>query len=232
MFGRLTARKPVSRSAAVGLAVLLLGGVAGCGDGNVWVYVDNTGTAPLVVSVDGKPEATVAPGTFDVIKTPPGKKRIQAERNGSVVYSGTRELKEAEKWGTTRKYLFDPDGRSRYVTYTVKYGSSRFEGMIEAALASQGNEAGMIRVAYKKLSDQVTLHPPDSWIDISRAQYVLTAPPQSVSSRSSTETRTGLTRVPRETYAKLESALGRRDPNERDLAALADAIEDVWDAAP
>ena len=221
-----------SRAVLLCLAVLPLGGVAGCGNGDVWIYVDNTTTEPITVTVEDKKEATVAPDKFEIVKCQPGKKRFLIERGTSVLYSGTKDIKESEKWGTARKYLFNPDGRNCYVTYVVKYGSSRLEGLIQAALESQSDRAGAVRAAYAKLSKEVTLHPSDLWIDISAAQYVLIPPPDSVRTKSSTATRTALTRVERRDYAKLEAALGKRDPTERDLEDLDEAIEIVLDSAP
>jgi hypothetical protein len=215
------------------LVLLLLVGASGCGSPDVWVYVDNGDRDPMTVTVDGKKEATIRPGQFALLKFPPGKKKFHVESGGSVLFTGTKDLQESDKWGTARKYLFNPDNRHRYVTYVVKYGHSRLEGLVNWAVEnSQSDPGGVTRVAYAKLSREVTLHPVTPWIDVSAAQYVLTAPPDSVRTKRSSATRTALTRVERADYDELESALGKKNPTERDLEKLVEAVETIEDKAP
>jgi hypothetical protein len=212
------------------MAVLAFGAV-GCGSNDVWVYWDNTGQDRMVVTVDGQEGPTIAPGKFEVVKYPPGKRRFRVESGGLMLFEGPKELKPSDKWGVCRKYMFNPCGRNRYVTYTAKYGSTRFEGLLKAALRPDDRE-GALGAAYRELAQELKLLPADDWIDVGDVQYVLESPPDQVRTKYSTATRTVLMRVTRPDYALLESAQQKTSPSEQDLEALAEAVERVLDAAP
>jgi hypothetical protein len=207
--------------------------VAGCGSNEVWVYFDNTGADEMVVTVDGQEGLTVAAGTFQVLKCPPGKKACKVECGGVLLFEGSKVLKPSDKWGACRKYVFNPYARNRYVAYTVKYGSSAFAGLLRAALQRPPEDrASELRAAYQELAKELQLLPVDEWTDAGTIPYVLESPPDQVRTKYSTTTRTALTRVSSQDYALLESARDRPDPSEQDLQALADVVERVLDAAP
>jgi hypothetical protein len=63
---------------------------------------------------------------------------------------------------------------------------------------------------------------------------VLTDPPESVatSKHSSSEKRRVLTRVSPEDYSVLDAARSNKEPTEKDLLALANALDNVFETAP
>ena len=87
-----------------------------------------------------------------------------------------------------------------------------------------------IKYAYQKALKEVTLLPSSSWFQITIAAYVLTSPPEFVTTRGMTERRTVLTRVDPKDYAFLEAAAKRTNPSENDLKALTEVVERVLDS--
>jgi hypothetical protein len=224
------------RTLRLGLLLALVFGAAGCGllapDGRVWVYVDNGGEEPMVVTVDGDDVVTVAPGTFATVKCQPGERRLQVRCGQQVLFDGTKDLQPSDTLGATRRYLFNPENHNRYATYTVKYGSSPIEGLIQSALESPpADRQAEIRRAYRKLAAEVKPLPAASWLEVTGGVfYMLTPPPDSVWTSGYTERRTALTRIDPDDYAFLEAAQQKKDPSEEDLEALDEVVERVQDA--
>jgi hypothetical protein len=214
------------------LIVLALGSV-GCGGGGVWVYVDNGGDEPMVVTVDGHEEATVAPGQCEKIVCQPGERQLQIRCGANVLFEGAKNLPESDSIGVSRRYLFNPDNRNRYRTYVVKYGSSPFEGLFKAREDSlSGTPQSQIHSVYKKLAAEPQLLPPDAWFEVPRGAYVLQDAPQVVVTRGYTERRTVLARVDPKDYAFIAAARENKNPSEDDLDDLAEVVERVLDATP
>lgn len=212
----------------LGIAGLMLSG------GDVWIYVDNGGTEPLVVAIDGKDEATIGPGQFDKVKCPPGLRKLQVRSGDRVVYDAVKDLPKPDKIATNRRYLFNPDNHNRYRTYLVTYGSSPFEGLgkfLPKDLPVEDRE-GKLRDAYQKLLKEVELLPPDAWFEVPESAMVLTREPDSVVSKSSKETRRVLARVDPKDYATLAAARDHPNPTEADLMSLAEVVERVLETKP
>src|SRR5262245_6371379 len=72
--------------------ILLALGSVGCGSGGVWVYLDNAGEGPMVVSVDGKEEITVAPDDCQKIVCQPGERHFKVRCGDKVLFEGTKDL--------------------------------------------------------------------------------------------------------------------------------------------
>jgi hypothetical protein len=89
-----------------------------------------------------------------------------------------------------------------------------------------------IRYKYQKLASECTPLPSSGWFEITESCYVLTSPPQFVTTRGSTERRRALTRVDPKDHAALEAARQIDNPSEKDLQALSDLVERVLDSAP
>jgi hypothetical protein len=220
------------RAFRLGLAVLLLGGAAGCPGNDVWVYVDNGGKEPMVVTVDGEEAATIAPGDFEKLVCQPGERRFHVRCGNDVLFDGTKDLVKSDKLGVGRRYFFNPNHRNRYVTYEVKYGSNPFEGLVESAIGGQADRRAKVRYAYQKLANEVKLLPSEAWFEVPVGAYLLTMPPEVVMTRGYSEKRTVLTRVDPKDYAFLEAARDNQDPSEGDLKALEEVVERVLDSEP
>jgi hypothetical protein len=215
------------------LAALLLAG-AGCSN-SVWVYVDNAGEEPMVVSVGGKTAATVAPGCFEVIKLEPGRYQFRVQCGERVLFDGEKELEKSEKFGVSRRYVFNPDGLNRYRTYTVEYGSNPFEGLFDTAEeAPEGNDINALRDAYRELLAMPELLPPNNWIEIERVDHVFEKEPEFVTTRGSSAKRTVLARVDAEDYAAIQAARQNPDPDptEDEVIALAQVVFRVLQSGP
>jgi hypothetical protein len=215
----------VTRCLRLSLLIGLVFGCVGCGSNEVWIWVDNAANKPLVVTMDGKVEATVEPGQFQIVKCQPGERQIHVQCGDKVVFAGSKTFEKPAR------ILFNPDKRNRYVTFAVKYGSSPFEGMTDQIIAAADRQK-QIRYKYQKLAAEVTPLPSSGWFEITEASYVLTSPPESVTTRGFTERRTVLTRVDPKDHAALEAARQNTNPSERDLQALSEVVERVLDSGP
>jgi hypothetical protein len=216
------------------LCVVLVGVVGLLSTGrDVWIYVDNGGSERMVVTLDGKEEASIAPGEFALIKCQPGEKRIQVQCGDKVLFDGVKDLQLSDALGASRRYLFNPDNRNRYLTYTVKYGSSPLEGLFTTAEDDlPDNRQSTTRADYQKLAAEVDLLPPDAWFEVPAGAYVLTPAPEFVTTSAYTEKRTVLTRVNPGDYTFLAAAREKQDPTEEDLDVLDEVLERVLGAQP
>jgi hypothetical protein len=212
----------------LGLMLLLCSAATGCANGDIWIYVDNGSKETMVVTVDGNEAATIPPGKFEKIECPAGERRFHIECGKRVVFDGTKNLLPSDQVLVTRRYFFNPDNRNRYLIYTVKYGSSPLEGLINAEGGS-GDRESQIRAAYKKLCGEVKLLPTDAWFEVPTGTYVFAKPPEGVVTRGYTERRYFMTRVERKDYAFLEAAKKKTSPKERDLQALEDLLDKISD---
>jgi hypothetical protein len=211
----------LGRRRLVPALVVLVALASGCNP-NANVYFDNTGSAPMVVSVDGKEKATIPPGEAGKVAIEPGERQIQVERSGRVLFNGVKNLEKAAALGFGRRYLFNLDDR-RYVIYTVKYGTSPFAGAMERSM----DEQSAIRYAYEKLVKETQVMPNASWFEIPENCYVLTDAPRMVVTSGSTAKERVLARVDRQLYNAIEAALRRENPTEDDLVALSELVEEA-----
>jgi hypothetical protein len=201
--------------------IVLVALAAGCNP-NASVYFDNTGSAPMVVSVDGQEKATIPAGEVGKVAMEPGERQIQVERGGRQLFNGVKNVEKSKALGFGRRYLFNLDDR-RYVIYTVKYGTSPFAGVMERNMDAES----AIRYAYQKLVKETQVMPRGSWFEIPEACYVLSDAPDVMVTRGSTAKSRVLARVDRQLYNAIEAALGREDPTEDDLVALAELVEEA-----
>ena len=215
------------------VAVVLLFGAVGCGGGDISVFVDNGGRKPMVVKIDGKEAATIQHGKHAKLEIAPGERKLQVDAGDSTIFSGTKEVKKSDKFLVSRRYLFNPDYGNRYLTYTVKYGSSPLGEMFKAALVGNPTDKeGKLRLAYQEMLAMFKLMPATSWFEVPDGVMVLQPPPESVRSKSRVATRTVLARVEEKDYDFLEAARKVSNPTERDVEKLADVLEKVFDEAP
>jgi hypothetical protein len=212
-----------ARGVLLSLAVLLACGGAGCSmlgpDGNARIFIDNGSTEPMIVTVEGQEETTIAPGQFTKLTWSPGERRLHVRCGGRVLFDDTKTLEG-------RAYLFNPDNQNRYLVYTVKYGGNRLAELFQRGMA--GDRQAQIRAAYQKLAKEVELLPSSPWCEMPSVQYILEKPPEFVVTRAgSTEKRKVLTRIGHKDYALLKTALAIEKPSEDDLEDLADLVDRV-----
>jgi len=201
---------------------------AGCTPMNDWVYIDNAGRQPLVVSVDGKEAATIEPGEFAKLSYPPGEYRFLIRSGDEILCDLTRKLEKSDRVGVCRKYLFNPDKNNRYQSYEAKYGVSRLEGVMQAGLLSYQKDPQLrAQFAYKQLLKEIKLVPTEAWNEVTGIDYVLTAPPKSIMSSTGTTRRKVLDRIRIEDYERLTAAAEKKDPTQADVEALGELIDDI-----
>lgn len=201
--------------------------------GGVYLYIDNGAEEPMVVTIDGKEEARIAPGEFAKISCQPGEKRLQVQCGQEILFDDIKNLEKLDRLGANRRYFFNPDKRNRYRTYTVKYGSSPLEGLLrfeKGHPAADGRNA--IRAACRDLVAEAKLLPPESWFEVPEGAYVLTKAPEFVTTKRFTETRTVMTRVDPEDYAFIVGVGEKKDPTEEDLVALIEVVDRVLESEP
>jgi hypothetical protein len=217
------------------VAVVVAIGVVGLymSGGGVTIYIDNGGKEPMVVTVDDKEAATIAPGEFGKIDCQPGEKHFLVRCGQETLFDGIKDLKKPEKLASNRRYFFNPDNRNRYRTYTVKYGSSPLEGLIQFERGTPaGEQRRAIRDACRELVAEAKLLPPDPWFEVPDDASVLTKAPEYVSTKRFTETRTVMTRVDPQDYALIVKARENKDPSEDDLKALIEVVDRVLESEP
>jgi hypothetical protein len=116
--------------------LLLVSTSCNIGPGEVWVVIDNSGTNPLIVEVDGKEAATIPVGDFKKLSYPPGEYQFRITSGDEVLCDLKRELVKSDRFGVARKYLFNPDKNNRYQTYQARYGGSRLDGLLQNTMLS------------------------------------------------------------------------------------------------
>jgi hypothetical protein len=222
------------KTTSISVISLLLLASAGCSvsPGKVWVYIDNAGHQPLSVSVDGKQAATVQPGKFAELSYPPGDYQFRITSGDEVLCDLPRKLEKSDRFGVSRRYLFNPDKNNRYQTYTAKYGASRLDGVMQAGLLSYQKDPVIKRqYIYKQLLKEVKLLPSDAWNDVSGIDYVLSAPPDKVYSRG-TARRTVLWRISPRFYDQLKGMEKIDKPTDEDIDSLDDLLGEILSDAP
>jgi hypothetical protein len=218
-------------SGAIALAVATL--FVGCNATplNVWVYIDNAGTKPLVVTVDGQ-ATNIAPGEFAKLTYPPGEHKFRITSGDEVVCELTKNLEASNRIGVARKYLFNPDRQNRYQTFVAKYGASRLEGVMQTSLLRYQKDPQIKRqYIYKQLLKEIRLLPADAWNDVTGIDYVLTPPPEVVYTKGTTR-RTVLARVQPQLYSRLEQMAKNEKPSDEDIDSLNGLIDEVLADAP
>jgi hypothetical protein len=218
-----------------GLMTALCIAAIGCGFASgpeIDIYVDNPGAKPITVSLDGEEVATIEPNACGRIDCDAGERRIKVQCGDKVLFEGKKNLKKSDHLGVVRRYFLDPNDRNRYVIYTVKYGSSPFEGLLKPDEGGAGDRQSEIRAAYQELVKQLDLLPSKAWFEIPAGVLVLQSPPDMVVTSGYTEQRKVMTRVDPKDYAILERAQDNANPSEHDLEVLEEVVERILDSAP
>jgi len=223
-----------TKSFQFGLISLLMLVSSGCnvGPGEVYVLIDNAGTNPLVVEVDGKEVANIPVGDFKKLSYPPGEYQFRITSGDEVLCDLKRELVKSDRFGVGRKYLFNPDKNNRYQTYQAKYGGSRLDGMLQNTMLSyQKDEQLKRQYIYRQLLKEIKLLPGDAWNDVSGIDYVLEEPPEFVMSRG-TARRTVLARLDQRSYERFKQMEKIEKPTDEDIDTLDELLDEILSQAP
>lgn len=214
---------------AASLAAIAVG-LAGCNlkPRDVCVYVDNAGNEPLVITVDDQPAVKAPPGDVAKVELPPGEHRFLIKCGDEVLCDLVRKLEPSDRFGVTRKYLFNPDKLTRYQAYEAKYGENRFAGVMQASLlAYQKDPVIKRKYVYQQLLKEVKLVPSDAWNDVTGTDYVLTPPPQSVRTKG-TARRTVISRVKPRLYEMMQRMAKIEQPSEEDVDSLDELLDEMF----
>jgi hypothetical protein len=196
--------------------------------GDVWMYVDNGGKQRMDVWVDGKEVAKIPPGEVELVKCKPGEHDILVKCGERVVLECKKELPASDRFAVTRKFVLDPHKETRYAIFKAEYGSNPFKGMFRAAvMGASKTPVDETRMEYLDLLKQVEELPAETLVDAKYAQYMLTDPPDTVYTRSSSEERTVLTRIDAADHAFLAGARLIKDPTEEEVEELAEVVERI-----
>jgi hypothetical protein len=200
--------------------------------GHVLICVDNGGAKPMVVSVDGKEITTVEPGTFKSFQCEPGSRLIGVRSEGEVIFEGVKELEKPADTSTNRRYVFNPDNRNRYRTYTVTYARKGVEPYqsVNSNLGIHSRQR-QIRTACEELVGAANLRPAEPWFEIERIAYLLTKPLRTKFEKyRDTIEEQVLTRIDPKDYAVIAATKDNREPTEDDLNALVAVMGRVFDS--
>jgi len=199
---------------------------------DVLVLIDNAGSRPLVVQVDGQLAATISSGEFAKLSYAPGEYQFRITSGDEVLCDLPRQLVKSDRFGVTRKYLFNPDKINRYQTYQAKYGSSRLDGVMQASLLSYQKDPQLKRqYIYRQLLKEIKLLPGDAWNDVSGIEYVLIPPPDYVMSKG-TARRTVLARLDERSYERFKQMESIENPTDEDIDALDELLDEILSQAP
>jgi hypothetical protein len=225
----------VNRPQLLGVVITLLVSVgAGCSltPSDVWVFIDNAGGKPLVVAVDDKEAATIAPGEFAKLVYPPGEHRFYITSGEEVVCDLVKNLEKSVRVGACRKYLFNPDKNNRYQIYEAKYGVNRLAGVMQTGLLKYQKDPQIKRqYIYKQLLKEIKLVPGDAWNDVSGIDHVLTPPPEYVQTKG-TARRTVLWRVEPRLFNLMDRMARIEKPTDEDIDSLDELIDEILSDAP
>jgi hypothetical protein len=212
--------------------LLLVSTSCNIGPGEVWVVIDNSGTNPLIVEVDGKEAATIPVGDFKKLSYPPGEYQFRITSGDEVLCDLKRELVKSDRFGVARKYLFNPDKNNRYQTYQARYGGSRLDGLLQNTMLSyQKDEQLKRQYIYRQLLKEIKLLPGDAWNDVSGIDHVLTEPPEFVMSRGSAR-RTVLARLDQQSYDRFKQMEKIENPTDEDIDTLDELLDEILSQAP
>ncbi len=219
--------RPAKFIAAIALLGLATFTACGLAPGNVWVFIDNAGTEVLEVTVDDQLAATIAPDDYSKLVYPPGEHHFLIKAGEQVLCDTTRNLQPSDRIGVGRKYLFNPDQRTRYQTYEAKYGANRLEGVMQASLLRVQTDPQIKRqFIFRQLLKEVKLIPADAWNDVTGIDYVLTPPPDFVVSRGNTR-RSVLSRVEPRLADSMERLAKTEKPSDEDIDSLNELIDEM-----
>jgi hypothetical protein len=194
---------------------------------DVWVYVDNSGNEPMVISVDGVEAMRVPVGEVAELHCQPGEHQFLIRTESETVCDLTRNLEASNQFGMRRKYLFDPLKNHRYQKYAAQYGESRIGELMESSLFSMQKDPNARRqYIYNRLLKEVELIPTDAWNDVSGVEYVLTPPPDSIYG-DGMEKRQVIARIDAELYDRFLAAKAKQNPTDEDVDALGELLDEA-----
>ena len=190
----------------------------------------------MIVKVDGQPAATIESGEFTLIRMPPGEHEFHIQRAGRTLFDGTKTLEKAKGFANPREYLFNPGGEFRYASCKVLYGSQVYSDAAESAIVKfaehqAGEKADPTRLEFLKIKRFAEPMPARRWFEIPGGiSYVLRDAPDSVYTRTGSDSRRVLTRISKRDHNQLLRYCAIENPTPRDLEALAGAASNALDS--
>jgi hypothetical protein len=196
------------------------------------IYVDNSTKELLVVFVDGKERAAIEPGLSTKLEYPPGEYHFLVKSGERVLLDEKKKFEPSDNFAACRRYLLNPDAATKYQIYVLQYGESRLGDAMESGLLSmQKDPKARNQYLYNKLLKDITLLPEGAWKEIAGADFVLELPPNSVRSRTAIAKKKVLARISANDYSRVDLAMKREHPREKDVEALAELLDEILDKA-
>jgi len=207
----------------------------GCGEPASSVYIDNGRDAPMVVKIDGQPAAMIEAGQFTLVRVMPGERHFHIQCAGETLFDGKKTLDTAKGFLSPRQYMFNPGGEHRYASCKVLYGSQAFADATQSAIVKfaeyqAGEKADPTRVEFSQIKRFAEPMPTDNWFELPGGiSYILRDAPESVYTRSGSESRRVLTRISAVNHAQLVRCHAVESPTELDVITLVAAAEAAID---
>ena len=199
---------------------------------DAWIYVDNSTDELLVVFVDGKESAAIEPGLSTKLEYPPGEYHFLVKSGERVLLDEKKKFETQDGFAPRQKFLLNPDTDAKYQIYVLQYGESRMGDAMESGLLSmQKDPKARNQYLYRKLLKDITLLPEDAWKEITEADFILEVPPNVVRSSTAIAKKKVLARISAKDYARVELAMKREHPREKDVEALAELLDEILDKA-
>jgi hypothetical protein len=194
---------------------------------DVWIYVDNGGSQPLQVSLDGSQAATVAPGQVEIVKCRAGKTRIQVKRGDQVVFDEVKNLQKPDN-RDVGKYVLNAELTRRYWIYDVEYGIPFSSLNLDqfSQLMMDGDKDQWVKARYQELARRPHLIEPGAWVeaDPEQCDHVLEKAPTSAGGGLFAKRRV-LARMDRQDYDLILEARKKANPTMADLQALGETVD-------
>jgi hypothetical protein len=196
---------------ALGMVVII---VAGIGlyfwlKHDVEITVDNGGSEPVTVFVDGSQELTVPAGEKKVFTCRSGQRKITVRRGERTVVDESRRLEGKGHRGESRKYLLNPEADNRYWVRTVQYGT-----VLPTLSPFVRGDADR----YRRAANEIKLVPVGAWVDVN-PDFILQEPPMAVQGTISDD-RSVVSRITREDYDLIAAAATKENISSSDAGAM------------
>ncbi|MEM8946246.1 MAG: hypothetical protein AAGD11_13820 [Planctomycetota bacterium] len=199
---------------------------AGCGEAIPQITIDNTGTSPLIVKIDGKTAAKVAPHEFQRIRLAPGKYQVEVKSNGQRLFVGQRIVEGSGSALAAKNYVFNPRSNRGYAVCKVVYGSKAFSDLTDEAIVTlaeyqSGKKVNRAKLEYMQVKRYAEPTSSTTWFALpSGVGYILNDPPQVAYTRGGSTSKRALTRISKADHAKLKKLHRIESPSAVDLDEL------------
>lgn len=213
--------------------ILLTAAIVFCLTGctrTIRVIVDNGDSKPIQVFVNGNDRGTVAAGAqLPLIIKEPGETVFTIKQNGELIRTESHKLEYKPGGLSTRTYLFNPDRTRYYLNSSVQYGESRFQAAITTFVNKNANKEKQLQFAFDEAKAESRPLETNGWNDISGSLYVLTALPETVTTKSSGRSIRTIQSVAKPLHDALTAIHSIKKPTVDDLEKLFDLGNQAYD---